>query len=136
MAGQTLDAGAAVVVVATGERGVVLRTTSGEMVDVALPGSVRLIHADDLRLSEPKPGQLLLQGRFGDPSSYSLRLQSLYPQHAYRFDPLTGLSNARIERDQVSGHCRRRCAVPGGGPNLLSLPGAAPNLSGGPCRPP
>lgn len=51
MAGQTLDAGAAVVVVATGERGVVLRTTSGEMVDVALPGSVRLIHADDLRLA-------------------------------------------------------------------------------------
>jgi hypothetical protein len=89
MAGHRLDAGAAVVVVATGERGVVLRTTSGEMVDVALPGSVRLIHADDLRLSEPEPGQLLLQGRFGDPSSYSLRLQSLYLQHAYRFDPLT-----------------------------------------------
>jgi superfamily II DNA or RNA helicase len=97
MVGQTFDAGAVVVVAATGEHGVVLRTMSAEMVDVALPGGVRLIHADDLRLSEPEPGQLLLDGRFGDPASYGLRLQSLYLQHAYRFDPLTGLSNARIE---------------------------------------
>jgi superfamily II DNA or RNA helicase len=94
---EPFNSGDAVMVTATGEYGVVLRSPSSGMVDVSLPGGVRLIHADDLRLADPEPADLLLAAEFGDSSSYGLRLQSLYLQHSYRFDPLSGLSNARIE---------------------------------------
>ena len=67
------------------------------MVDVSLPDGVRLVHVADLEAASPEPDTLLLQGSLGPPEPYGLRLQSLYLQHAYRFDPLSGLSNARIE---------------------------------------
>lgn len=94
---RAFEPGTAVLVRATGEAGVVIRTAGTDTLDVALPGGVRLLHVDDVEAAAPEPSQLLLDGRFGDPTSYGLRLQSLYLQHAYRFDPLSGLSNARIE---------------------------------------
>lgn len=92
-----IASGTAVVLKASGEVGVVIRAAGPEMVEVSLPGGVRLVHLDELRLNDPEPDELLLSGRFGDPNAYGLRLQALYLRHAYRFDPLSGLSNARIE---------------------------------------
>ena len=89
--------GDAVVVRASGETGVVVRDRNDGMVDVSLPDGVRLVHVSDLQAAWPEPDQLLLDSDFGAPEPYGLRLQSLYLQHAYRFDPLSGLSNARIE---------------------------------------
>jgi SNF2 family DNA or RNA helicase len=89
--------GDAVVVRASGETGVVVRDRNDDMFDVSLPDGVRLVHVADLADAAPEADRLLLQGTFGSPEPYALRLQSLYLQHAYRFDPLSGLSNARIE---------------------------------------
>ena len=40
---------------------------------------------------------MLSDGRFSTDQDYVLRLQAAYLQHAYKYDPLSGLSNARIE---------------------------------------
>jgi len=92
-----LRAGAIVVVRSTGERGVILAEPSGGMATVAVGSGTQLVHIDDLDLAEAEPTQLLERGQLGDPVEYGLRLQSLYLRHAYRFDPMSGLSNARIE---------------------------------------
>lgn len=89
--------GTIVVIRSTGERGVVLRAPVDSMVSVAIGSGAHQVHADDLDLAEPEPTQLLQNGQLGDSAAYALRLQSLYLQHAYRFDPMSGLSNARIE---------------------------------------
>jgi SNF2 family DNA or RNA helicase len=89
--------GQAVLIRASGETGVVIRDRNDEMVDVSLHNGVRLVHVADLELASLEPDRLLLEGSFGAAEPYGLRLQSLYLQHAYRFDPLSGLSNARIE---------------------------------------
>src|SRR6516162_6388878 len=90
-------AGDIVVLRGTGEQGVVLRSASDTAVQVSLPSGVRLIALADLEAAAPQPDQQLLAGSLGAPEEYGLRLQSLYLQHAYRFDPLSGLSNARVE---------------------------------------
>src|SRR5918995_147582 len=51
---------------------------------------------DRVRLSEGPAGELL-RGLLGDATAYGLRVQALFLQHAYRYDPRSGLSNARIE---------------------------------------
>lgn len=89
--------GEPVVVRASGEAGVILRERSDDMVDVSLPDGVRLLHVADLEPASLEPDRQLLNGQLGPPEPYGLRLQSLYLQHANRFDPLSGLSNARIE---------------------------------------
>ena len=89
--------GTLVVVRATGERGVVVRRLAVGMAEVAFPDGVRLTHLADLDPAPQEPDRLLLDGALGPAEAYSLRLQALYLQHAYRFDPLSGLSNARIE---------------------------------------
>jgi ERCC4-related helicase len=82
---------------ATGEEGVVLAVAAGSLLRVAFPSGNVLIHADELERLPEDPVQLLAAGELGHAEPYGLRLQSLYLKHAYRYDPLTGLSSARIE---------------------------------------
>lgn len=53
--------------------------------------------ATELEPAPDRPTVGLLDGQFGEAIHYGLRLQALYLEHAYRYDPLSGLSNARIE---------------------------------------
>ena len=82
---------------ATGEDGVVSRP---EMAcwcrlrsRLELSGSTR----KNSRSSPRARPSALPTGELGHLEPYGLRLQSLYLKHAYRYDPLTGLSSARIE---------------------------------------
>lgn len=45
----------------------------------------------------PDPENALLNGDLSQAQLYGLRIQALYLKHAYRYDDLAGLSNARIE---------------------------------------
>jgi SNF2 family DNA or RNA helicase len=67
------------------------------MVEVAGPAGTDLFHLDDLEPAVLGPAEALVAGQLGDSTHYALRLRSLYLKHAYRFDPHSGLSNARIE---------------------------------------
>jgi SNF2 family DNA or RNA helicase len=79
-----------------GRVGVVV-SAEGAWVEVVFPEGSESVHRDDLvPLSEGPPGELL-RGLFGDATAYGLRLQAMFLQHAYRYDPRSGLSNARIE---------------------------------------
>jgi hypothetical protein len=78
------------------EAGVVVRL-SGELCEVALPSGRVLVHQDELEPLPSDPAALLAAGELGRGLPFALRLQALYLQHAYRYDPLSGLSNARIE---------------------------------------
>lgn len=64
-----VEPGAAVLVKATGEVGVVVRLVGNETVDVSPPGGVRLLHVDELKPADPDPDRLLLEGRLGDPTA-------------------------------------------------------------------
>ena len=81
---------------ASGRTGLVERV-SGRHVDVLFPEGSETLDVDDLSLAAATPTDALLSGDIGDPRAYGLRLQSLFLRHAYRFDPRSGLSNARIE---------------------------------------
>ena len=80
----------------TGEDGVVLRS-EGSFLQVAFAGGTVLVHADELSNAPAEPTGQLALGQIGHAEPYSLRLQALYLKHAYRYDPLTCLTNARIE---------------------------------------
>jgi SNF2 family DNA or RNA helicase len=82
---------------ATGEDGVVLTAGEGVLVQVAFPSGTVLIHPEELERLPEGPVERLAAGEFGHLEPYGLRLQSLYLKHAYRYDPLTGLSSARVE---------------------------------------
>jgi ERCC4-related helicase len=82
---------------ATGEDGVVLSAGDGALVQVALPSGTVWIHPEELEKLPEGPAEQLAAGDLGHAEPYGLRLQSLYLKHAYRYDPLTGLSSARIE---------------------------------------
>lgn len=81
----------------TGEDGVVLRVGEGAFLEVAFPSGTVLVHADELTDVPEGPAQLLAAGQVSHAEPYSLRLQALYLKHAYRYDPLTCLTSARIE---------------------------------------
>jgi SNF2 family DNA or RNA helicase len=66
-------------------------------VEVAFPSGTVLVHADELADVPEGPAQLLATGQVGRAEPYALRLQALFLKHAYRYDPLTCLSSARIE---------------------------------------
>jgi hypothetical protein len=91
-----LTPGERVVWKASGETGVVLGR-SGELVEVAFATGTRLVSVGDLEPSERDPATRLAAGEVGRSLPYALRLQALFLRHAYRFDPLSGLSNARVE---------------------------------------
>ena len=83
--------------IATGEDGVVLSVGDGMLVQAAFPSGTVWISPEDLEKAPEGPAERLAAGELGQLEPYGLRLQSLYLKHAYRYDPLTGLSSARIE---------------------------------------
>jgi SNF2 family DNA or RNA helicase len=83
--------------VATDEQGVVLSAGDGALVQVAFPAGSVWIHPEELEKLPKDPVERLAAGELGHTEPYALRLQALYLKHAYRYDPLTGLSSARIE---------------------------------------
>jgi SNF2 family DNA or RNA helicase len=83
--------------VPTGEEGVVLSAGDGALVQVAFPLVTVWIHPEELETLPEGPAERLAAGQLGRAEPYGLRLQALYLKHSYRYDPLTGLSSARIE---------------------------------------
>jgi superfamily II DNA or RNA helicase len=79
-----------------GQVGVVL-SMDGGYAQVSLPAGVRSVPLDELAKHEDEPTSLLLADRLGPSTAYQLRLRAEFLRHAYRFDPLAGLSNARVE---------------------------------------
>jgi SNF2 family DNA or RNA helicase len=82
---------------ATGEDGVVLSAGDGTLLQVAFPSGTVWVHPEELEKLPEGATEQLAAGQLGHMEPYALRLQSLYLKHAYRYDPLTGLSSARIE---------------------------------------
>lgn len=80
-----------------GQVGVLLGEDAG-YAQVSLPESgVITVPVDELAIYGDEPGALLAAGDLGPSTLYRLRLQAEFLRHAYRFDPLAGLSNARVE---------------------------------------
>jgi SNF2 family DNA or RNA helicase len=92
-----VSAGERVRRVSTGEDGVVLAPGDGVLVQVAFPSGTVWLDPDELDKLPEGPIEGLAAGQLGQAEAYGLRMQSLYLKHAYRYDPLTGLSSARIE---------------------------------------
>lgn len=97
MTGADLSVGERVRRAAAGEDGVVLSVGDGLLVQAAFPSGTVWIHPEELEKLPVGPAERLAAGELGHLEPYGLRLQSLYLKHAYRYDPLTGLSSARIE---------------------------------------
>jgi superfamily II DNA or RNA helicase len=97
MDGAELVAGERVRRAATAEDGVVLSVGDGLLAQVAFPSGTIWIDPEELERLPEGPVERLAAGELGHLEPYGLRLQSLYLRHAYRYDPLTGLSSARIE---------------------------------------
>ena len=93
MVGTGLLAGERVRRAATGEDGVVLSVGDGMLVQVALPSATVWIHPEELEKLPEGPAERLAAGELGHLEPYGLLLQSSYLRHAYRYDPLTGLSS-------------------------------------------
>src|SRR5687767_6936563 len=75
----------------------VVTSAAGSWVEVVFPEGPERVHRDDLVALGEGPAGELMRGLLGDATAYGLRLQALFLQHAYRYDPRSGLSNARIE---------------------------------------
>jgi superfamily II DNA or RNA helicase len=80
----------------SGEVGVVVGSTD-QLLEVSFPDGLRWVDEGSLEPLEPDPVQALARGLVGRGLPYGLRLQALFLRHAYRYDPLSGLSNARVE---------------------------------------
>lgn len=81
---------------ATGEEGVVI-STDGDFLDVTFHSGRQFVHRNELIPVEREPDELLTGGVLGRGLPYALRLQALFLKHAYKYDRISGLSNARIE---------------------------------------
>lgn len=81
----------------TGEPGVVMHVFSDTLVEVAFGSGVVTVGVADLEVLPEGPGEALVGGAIGNVERFGLRLQARYLQHAYRYDELSGLSNARVE---------------------------------------
>ena len=78
--------------------GFVLKLDKGVVTLRQSTGAIIKVQEDNIELIEDRgPLELLSDGRFSTDQDYALRLQAAYLQHAYKYDPLSGLSNARIE---------------------------------------
>jgi hypothetical protein len=90
-----VDAGTQVRWVASGDLAVVIRT-DGDRCQVLFPdGQQRWLPIDELdqvatASSAIDPQEILAEGRLGEATSYALRLQAIYPRHAYKYDPRPG----------------------------------------------
>lgn len=76
-----------------GESGVV-HDIDGTLAQVSMADGVYWVPCVELERIIDEP---LREGILGQSEPYSLRLLAQYLKHAYRYDPLSGLSNARIE---------------------------------------
>jgi SNF2 family DNA or RNA helicase len=82
----------------TGEVGVLLSVDEVAGIgEVSLSTGKALVPLEELEPADRGPAEQLIRGELGSPEAYSLFLQARFLKHAYRFDPLSGLSNARIE---------------------------------------
>ncbi len=79
-----------------GEAGVVLGSSDG-LLDVAFPSGRRSVDPEELSPLELDPAEKLLAGQLSPTEHYSHYIQATFLRHAYRYDPLAGLSNARVE---------------------------------------
>lgn len=75
----------------------IVKAVAAPWATVVFDGDEEQVHLDDLIGESEGPIGELIAGRLGDAQAYALRLQALFLRHAYRFDPRSGLSNARIE---------------------------------------
>ena len=81
----------------SGQVGVLLGA-DGDYAQVSLPDSgVITVPVDELAPYSDDPNALLVSGKLDTSTLYRLRLRAEFLRHAYRFDPLAGLSNARVE---------------------------------------
>ena len=80
-----------------GEIGVVVTYHKYLGYHVMFSSGLEYLGESAIELLPPGPEEALLSGEFGSAELYGLRIQALYLQHAYRYDTLAGLSNARIE---------------------------------------
>jgi SNF2 family DNA or RNA helicase len=78
------------------DEGVVLAVVDG-FVTVAFARGNVTVHEDDLQPPVVSPERLLAAGELQDSHAHLLTLFAAYLRHAYRYDTLSGLSNARIE---------------------------------------
>ncbi|HEX5370131.1 MAG TPA: DEAD/DEAH box helicase, partial [Dehalococcoidia bacterium] len=67
------------------------------LVTVAFGSRTVTVHEDDLEPAPNTPAELLAEGTIEDSTAHFLKLLATCLRHAYRYDPLAGLSNARIE---------------------------------------
>ena len=83
---------------ATGEVGVVVAIRRRFVTVKLASGTQRMVSAGALEPVDKKtPTVLLEEGILSDSQSYGLWLQAAYLRHAYQYDPMSGLSNARVE---------------------------------------
>jgi ERCC4-related helicase len=80
-----------------GSQGIVLSVDRGYARVIVVGVGEVTVPVSELDVRADEPPDLLMAGTLGDPTRYLLRLQSEYLHHAHRFDPLAGLSNARVE---------------------------------------
>ncbi len=83
--------------VADGEHGVVAGYSRHLGCQVVFSTGSEYVDVSAIELLPPDPEEAFLNGDLGHAELYGLRIQALYLQHAYRYDALAGLSNARIE---------------------------------------
>ena len=96
--GSEVRAGSSVQRPATGDRGTVLAVSPGGFARVQFTDGVLTVHESELVADDADQRNVwseLNQG--GRAYQFSLRLQARYLKHAFRYDPVAGLSNARIE---------------------------------------
>lgn len=73
-------------------------SVDGPYADVVFAvGGTRTIPVDEIEELVDDPGGRLAVGQLGPSTAYRLALRAAFLRHAYRFDPLAGLSNARVE---------------------------------------
>lgn len=75
----------------------VVAAEEGDFRQVVFSEGVEQLHVDDLEPAADSPSEVLALGELGSFEPFVLRLQAEYLKHAYRFDPTSGLSNARVE---------------------------------------
>src|SRR4051812_39438989 len=82
--------------VGDGEIGTITSVSDG-LATVAFGSRTVTVHEDDLEAAPSSPAELLAEGTLQDSTAHYLRYLATCLGHAYRYDPLAGLSNARIE---------------------------------------
>lgn len=91
-----MEVGSLVTRDSTGESGVLIRIR-GEFADVQFPDGRKSIALIDLSPTAGSPEEQLGSGVLHESDAFRIRLLAQYLTHAFKYDPLAGLTNARIE---------------------------------------